>query len=554
MLGFFFLSSAHILMIIREKREVLFLDAQIIDLELTRIRFVIIWDLARLTFIIRVRLISMAVLKFRETYISSDLFFFRFHFLLMSFIFRMYFLILSPNFIRILLGWDGLGLRSYLLVIYYGRSKAYNSGIITALTNRVGDALILVRIAYLLKTGSWHIFFYSLEPNYAWLTVIIILAATTKRAQIPFSAWLPAAMAAPTPVSSLVHSSTLVTAGVYLLIRHTSLFTHSQTSFYLILTGRITILIASLRALFEIDLKKIVALSTLRQLGVIILSLGLGAYTARFFHLLTHAFFKALLFLSTGSIIHRRNSYQDLRTIGRTTQIMPLTRGFVLVSLLSLIGLPFISAFFSKELILETILLNNLNFFIYFYIARGIMLTALYRARFIYIGTTNFSKNEQIIFKSDEDPKLIIRITILIMPAILGGAFLQILLFPVSELRSNPVTWKLIILSLIFFGVVFRGLINNKLTRRWWHKITWARGIIWSLPILTAQRPLVLSGLLGTSVNKILDRGIFIFSITVREKIIFKANKISPSVLSLQKILRIRMLWGLLVWAYYLCN
>ena len=126
--------------------------------------------------------------------------------------------------------------------------------------------------------------------------------------------------------------------------------------------GALTILIARVRALFEIDLKKIVALSTLRQLGVIVLRLGLGAYIARFFHLLTHAFFKALLFLATGGIIHRRNSYQDLRTMGRASKIIPLTRRFVLLSLLRLIGLPFISAFFSKELILEIILINNFNF------------------------------------------------------------------------------------------------------------------------------------------------------------------------------------------------
>lgn len=540
--------------LVGEMREVFFIDFQLANFNFIRINFVIIRDLSRIRFIARVSLIRVAVLKFRETYIRADPFFYRFHFLLISFIFSIYFLILSPNFISILLGWDGLGLSSYLLVIYYGSPKAYNSGIITALTNRLGDALILVRIAYVLKTGTWHIFFYSLEPIHVGVTLIIMLAATTKRAQIPFSAWLPAAIAAPTPVSSLVHSSTLVTAGVYLLIRHTSLFLTSHTSFYCAVVGRLTILIARVRALFEMDLKKIVALSTLRQLGVIILSLGLGAYTASFFHLLTHAFFKALLFLSTGSIIHSRNSHQDLRAMGRARKIIPLTGRFVLVSLLSLIGLPFISAFFSKELILELILINNLNTFIYFLIATGISLTALYSARFMYIGIVNFSKNEQVIFKSDEDQKLILRIIILRGPAILAGAFLQLVLFPTTELRSSPGGWKLGIVSLIFLGIIGSIFINKKLCIQSWHKLSWIRGGMWSLPIVRAQTPATLSSPSGITINKTLDRGIFIFLITSTEKVILRASGVTPPLLSLQKILRIRVVWGLLARLYYLCN
>lgn len=157
-------------------------------------------------------------------------------------------------------------------------------------------------------------------------------------------------MAAPTPVSSLVHSSTLVTAGIYLLIRHNDIFVNRGVSPYLILTGTLTIIIASFRALQEIDLKKIVALSTLRQLGVIALALGLGAITASFFHLLRHAFFKALLFLTTGAIIHNSNNYQDLRTIGGAIKVLPIASRFCLISILRLIGFPFISAFFFQRI------------------------------------------------------------------------------------------------------------------------------------------------------------------------------------------------------------
>ena len=182
--------------------------------------FVLIVDQIRTLFIFRVSLIRYSVLNFSKSYIVNDKNFIRFHYLLITFILRIYFLILRPNIVSILLGWDGLGLSSYLLVIYYGRAKAYNSGMITALTNRLGDSLILLSIGYLFIIGNWNLYFYSVKSIDRLLMLMLILAASTKRAQIPFSAWLPAAMAAPTPVSSLVHSSTLVTAGVYLLIRH----------------------------------------------------------------------------------------------------------------------------------------------------------------------------------------------------------------------------------------------------------------------------------------------------------------------------------------------
>jgi len=219
--------------------------------------------------------------------------------------------------------------------------------------------------------------------------LMLILAASTKRAQIPFSAWLPAAMAAPTPVSSLVHSSTLVTAGVYLLIRHENLFLNNRFTFYIITIGMLTIILASIRALFETDLKKIVALSTLSQLGVIFLGLGVGRFLISYFHLLTHAFFKALLFLCTGAIIHRRKDYQDLRLTGGRALRLPVVNSFILISSFSLIGLPFMSAFFSKEIILELIILKNFNFIIYVLMLRGVILTAIYSSRFIFLVFSN---------------------------------------------------------------------------------------------------------------------------------------------------------------------
>lgn len=184
----------------------------------------------------------------------------------------------------------------------------------------------------------------------------------TKSAQMPFSSWLPAAIAAPTPVSALVHSSTLVTAGVFLLIRFYNFLTEIKYfNFILIIISCSTILIAGLSALTECDLKKIIALSTLSQLGVIIASLGLGCVNLAFFHLITHALFKALLFICAGSIIHFHIHGQDLRTIGNLTRQLPFTISALLIANISLCGLPFISGFYSKDMILETAIFNPIN-------------------------------------------------------------------------------------------------------------------------------------------------------------------------------------------------
>jgi len=255
----------------------------------------------------------------------------------------------------------------------------------------------------------------------SWL---VVLAAMTKRAQIPFSSWLPAAMAAPTPVSSLVHSSTLVTAGVYLLIRFN--FCFRPILFYVLLfLARMTIFISGLGANYEYDLKKIIALSTLSQLGLIIRILALGGYQLAFFHLLTHALFKALLFMCAGSIIHSLGDSQDIRFIGGLINHMPYTVTLFNVCNFRLCGLPFLSGFYSKDLIVEFISMGNLNIFIYliFYISIG--LTVSYRARLAYyslVGTYNFSRVRRL---KEESPLIVKGMRFIILLVVFSGAILS---------------------------------------------------------------------------------------------------------------------------------
>jgi len=261
-------------------------------------------------------------------------------------------IIFSPNIVRILLGWDGLGLVSYCLVIYYQNMKSLNAGLLTILSNRVGDIAILLSIAWIFNYGGWNILI--IESMYkgeiVLLSGLVILAALTKSAQIPFSAWLPAAIAAPTPISALVHSSTLVTAGVYLIVRFSEILGVNRVLYFLSVT---TIFMSGLGANFEIDLKKIIALSTLSQLGVMMIALSLGFLELAYFHLLMHALFKSLLFLCAGVCIHGFEDKQDIRVLGGVIERAPLTTFYFLGCSLALCGFPFMSGFYSKDTILE---------------------------------------------------------------------------------------------------------------------------------------------------------------------------------------------------------
>lgn len=515
-----------------------------------RLRFVLLLDTLSVIFLFTVGLITTAVLVFRHSYMAEDKYFFRFHILLLLFVLRIFFLILRPNLVGLLLGWDGLGLTSYLLVVYYGNSKAYNSGMVTALSNRLGDAFLLVAISYLIAFGNWNYWFYS-NASLAFIRAIIALTATTKRAQIPFSAWLPAAIAAPTPVSSLVHSSTLVTAGVYLIIRHRDFWRLTQVREYLLIIGSLTIIIARVRALFETDLKKMVALSTLSQLGVIVLRLGLGAFLARFFHLLSHAFFKALLFLGTGSIIHNRKDYQDLRMVGGG--VLPVTHRVILLARIRLIGVPFMSAFFSKEIVLELILVKNFNVGSYLFMLTGILLTAAYRSRFILFVFTRSTNGGALRFNLDEDKAVVAAMLLLLIPASYGGFYLRIALFSRPVVGGFRRTIKLVILSLLILGITIRW-INLSPWKRSLNRAAGRLGRLWSLPRLRTRPTLFLYKGCSRLLLQAMDRGLFTKIFGTYYNLFGGRRLYNSSLLSILKIVNLFFVWGLVAGLYYLCN
>jgi len=386
-LGFilFWFSGLRILIgsLFYNKSFVLFLEWEVFSFFSNKIIITLLFDWLRLRFMGFVLFISSMVLIYSYYYMAEDKNFTRFIFLVYLFVLSILLIIVRPNLIRILLGWDGLGLVSYCLVIYYQGVKSANAGMITVLSNRVGDVAILLGVAWLVNYGSWNFWYvqYILDSTKLWFFLVLLLAAgMTKRAQIPFSAWLPAAIAAPTPVSALVHSSTLVTAGVYLIIRFNYLL---GINFFLIYIGSVTIFISGLGANFEIDLKKIIALSTLSQLGVIIFILSLGIRELAFFHLLSHALFKSLLFLCAGVYIHGAGDCQDIRLLGGVIITMPVSSLFFSCSSLSLCGFPFLSGFYSKDLILEIFIIRGINIIGGLLVVLGTFFTITYSVRLI---------------------------------------------------------------------------------------------------------------------------------------------------------------------------
>nr|AFI23520.1 NADH dehydrogenase subunit 5 [Coridius chinensis] len=464
-----------------------FLDWEVISINSVSLTMTCMFDWMSLIFMSCVLFISSMVILYSHSYMGDDIFKYRFLLLVLLFVLSMMFLIISPNLVSILLGWDGLGLVSYCLVIYFQNFKSFNAGMLTVLTNRIGDVAILISIAWFFNKGGFNYMFYM--DNYDnwsfWVAIFIILAAFTKSAQIPFSSWLPAAMAAPTPVSALVHSSTLVTAGVYLLIRFNEFIMHFNMSLPLYLSC-MTMFMAGLGANFEYDLKKIIALSTLSQLGFMMGILFMGYPILSYLHLLTHAFFKALLFLCAGLIIHCMNNSQDIRHMGYLVNQMPYTCACFCISTLSLCGFPFMSGFYSKDFILEYLTTGYLNLFIYVIYFISVGLTVSYSFRLIYycFGSFNGLSSSSSV---GEDSVTMFSMLILTLLAICSGSLLSWLLIFNLDLLLMPIECKLMPLLFVLLGSWLGWVcsvlsVYDTLMGLFYHMPIYFMGSMWFMP------------------------------------------------------------------------
>nr|ABW82632.1 NADH dehydrogenase subunit 5 [Pista cristata] len=477
------------------------------------INFPIIFDPMGTLFASTVLLISANVMLFASTYMAEEIFLTRFIILVLLFVLSMNMLIFFPHLMTLLLGWDGLGLTSFILVIYYQNAKSLGAGMITALTNRIGDVTLLVAIGWTLNNNHWSIMNMWFNPMSNLIILCITIAAMTKSAQMPFSSWLPAAMAAPTPVSALVHSSTLVTAGVFLIIR----FYDFLSSFYLftpilLLTASFTMFMAGLSAMTECDLKKIIALSTLSQLGVMMASLALGYPKLAFFHLITHALFKALLFICAGSIIHFHQHGQDLRTIGNLTNQLPFTMSCMLIANMSLCAAPFLSGFYSKDLILELSLFNPLNYTISLMFFCATTFTAAYSVRMTLTAIWSNNLASPNHFLSNHDMNMVLPITSLTLGAILAGASINWWISPMNLEPILPMHLKFLPISAMLLGIFFawQTIVSFSTNLSFWQNNKMSHNascLMWFMTPISTQSLISTPYLLALHFQKTLDNG-----------------------------------------------
>ena len=377
-----------------------------IDFGHIKVNWIFLFDSLSLWMMIVVSLISLCVHIYSVAYMSNDPHQPRFFSYLSLFTFFMLILVSAGNYLQLFVGWEGVGLCSYLLIAFwYNRIAANKAALKAIFLNRIGDlafviamlltlyifesldfAIILQRIEYLNYTNF--IFFSTQFNIFVLICTFFFIGAVGKSAQIGLHTWLPDAMEGPTPVSALIHSATMVTAGVFLIIRSSFLFEYAENVLLIVVfIGALTSFFAASAGLLQNDIKKIIAYSTCSQLGYMVFACGLSAYHVSFFHLVNHAFFKALLFLCAGSIIHALNDEQDIRKMGGLVNFMPFTYIVMLIGSLSLAGFPFLTGFYSKDFILEVafVTITPTGLFSYWLGMITVFFTAYYSFRILFL-------------------------------------------------------------------------------------------------------------------------------------------------------------------------
>ncbi len=365
-------------------------------------------------------------------YMHDDAGFGKFFSYLNLFVFFMLLLVLGSNYVVMFIGWEGVGLCSYLLIGFWYSNGEYSDAAKKAFVmNRIGDLGFLIAVFVMAKTFGSVAFadvFHQTETLHSGnttlllITMLLFVGATGKSAQIPLFTWLPDAMAGPTPVSALIHAATMVTAGVYMIARSNIMFTLSPVTMHIIaVIGLMTLVLAALIAVTQTDIKKVLAYSTVSQLGYMFLGLGVGAYTGAFFHVLTHAFFKALLFLGAGSVIHAASGEQDMRRMGGLKGKLPITFATMFIGTIAISGIPPFSGFFSKDEILAHVFAHNEVLWVIAVI--GAMFTSFYMFRMLFL--TFYGKfrgtHEQEHHLHESPSSITIPLIILAILSVVGG-------------------------------------------------------------------------------------------------------------------------------------
>nr|QXX99780.1 NADH dehydrogenase subunit 5 [Osteolaemus tetraspis osborni] len=431
---------------------------QLLTIGMTPIQISFVLDSYSAFFLPILLFIVWTIMEFTVQYMKSDLEINIFFNQLSIFTTMMIILLTAENIFQLFIGWEGVGIMSFMLINWWSfRSNSNKAAMQAVIYNRLADIGLIITMAWMIinnMSPSINVTYTS--PNLALIPALgLVLAAAGKSAQFGFHPWLPAAMEGPTPVSALLHSSTMVVAGVFLLIRTSPLLYSSQTATTLcLLLGAITSLLAAACSLGQNDLKKIIAYSTTSQLGLMMVAIGLKQPELAFMHISTHAFFKAMLFLCAGTIIHSLNNEQDVRKMGGLKKALPVTSSCLIIGSLALSGMPFMTGFYSKDAIIESISTSYVNSLSLAMTLMATVFTTLYSLRMVYYVTLNTPRILPLS-TPHENPQMVNPILRLAVGSISAGLMISATILPTNIPQlTMPASTKLIALSILALGLL----------------------------------------------------------------------------------------------------